>query len=551
MTALAFANGVSDDAELLRLTRELDLCKSVLDSTPDLVCVVDINGRLRYMNRSFRVLLAAEVGMALERFYGEVDLAIIAGPALTAVRETGAWAGELDIKLPTGAAICAVHTMQATLDVTGAVQFVTVTARDVTEEKALSISLRASEDRFRSLVSNMPGAVSRRAIDDAWTAEFVSGGIEAITGYPSDAFVDGSQSLAALVHPDDIDRIKLAMGRSARRAESFGSSYRIVHRDGEIRWVNEQGRVMWNNDHSTCWLDATMTDVTERKRLEAERERMEGEVRVSHKLEAVGQLAAGIAHEINTPMQYLADSVRFARTSYDAMSDLIDGYRRVALDCAEPVKRGDVEKVLDDLADEADLEYIAERVPAAFGRAFDGIERVSSIVRAMKTFSHTSQVEKAPADINESLRTALIVTTNEYKYVADVETEFEHDLPLVTCNIGELDQVFVNLLVNAGHAVTAAVLGTERGVIRVTTHRNGDEVVITIGDSGCGIPASLRERVFEPFFTTKEVGKGTGLGLALARATVVDPHPCLHTLQSEEGNGTTFSIRLPIAAGGA
>jgi C4-dicarboxylate-specific signal transduction histidine kinase len=184
-------------------------------------------------------------------------------------------------------------------------------------------------------------------------------------------------------------------------------------------------------------------------------------------------------------------------------------------------------------------------VPAAFARTLDGVERVSAIVAAMKDFSRPNQVEQANADINQALRSTLVVAQSEYKYVADVETEFG-DLPPVMCNVSELNQVFLNLIVNAAHAVGDAIGDgpDERGAIRIRTARENGSAVITISDSGRGIPNEIRERIFDPFFTTKDVGKGTGQGLSIATA-IVDRHGGSLTL--EAGPETKFAIRLPSA----
>jgi signal transduction histidine kinase len=272
---------------------------------------------------------------------------------------------------------------------------------------------------------------------------------------------------------------------------------------------------------------------------------MEAELRLAHRLEAVGSLAAGVAHEINTPMQFVGDSVRFINGAYDELRELGDEYKAICADLAEG--RDDAPAIharVREAEDRADLQYLDERVPGAFERTLDGVARVTTIVAAMKTFSRPNQVEHTHADINDALRSTLVVAQSEYKYVADVETEFG-EIPPVMCNVNELNQVFLNLIVNAAHAIgdTAVAGDCERGAIRVTTAREDDAAVITISDSGPGIPDAIRERIFDPFFTTKEVGKGTGQGLAIA-TSIVDRHGGSLTLDG--GRATCFAIRLPI-----
>jgi two-component system, NtrC family, sensor kinase len=280
----------------------------------------------------------------------------------------------------------------------------------------------------------------------------------------------------------------------------------------------------------------------------AERTRMEAELRLAQKLESVGQLAAGIAHEINTPLQYVGDSLHFLRDSFGDLLSVTAAFRP----CVEALAAVPGHEALTDRAAEAreegDLDYLEESVPRGLERAMKGIEHVSSIVRALKEFAHPGEKEKTPGDVNRALQNALIVSRNEYKFVADIETELG-DIPEVLCDLSELNQVFLNLIINAAHAIGEVVRGSDRkGVIRVRTERAGDIVRVTIGDTGTGIPDSIRDRVFDPFFTTKPVGKGTGQGLAIARSIVVDRHGGRLTYETDVARGTTFHIDLPIGS---
>jgi two-component system, NtrC family, sensor kinase len=187
-----------------------------------------------------------------------------------------------------------------------------------------------------------------------------------------------------------------------------------------------------------------------------------------------------------------------------------------------------------------------DEIPKALSQTLDGVSRVATIVRAMKEFAHPESKEMAAADINKALQSTLTVARNELKYVADVELELG-EMPPVVCNVGDLNQVFLNLLVNAAHAIADVVKGTdEKGKIRVRTASEGETALISISDTGSGIPEAIRTKVFDPFFTTKEVGRGTGQGLAIARSVVVERHRGTLTFESEVGKGTTFYIRLPV-----
>jgi two-component system, NtrC family, sensor kinase len=292
--------------------------------------------------------------------------------------------------------------------------------------------------------------------------------------------------------------------------------------------------------------DLLQTNEELRKRNE-ERASMEVELRLAHKLEAVGQLASGIAHELNTPIQFLADSVQFLQTSWDDASGLIQGQRAVIARLAATLP--ELQEELSQLDEAADFQYLQQEMPRAFERTFDGTRRVTTIVRALKEFAHPDRRDKSPADLNRALENTLTVAHNEYKCLAAVQTQWGA-LPPVMCHVGELNQVFLNLIVNAAHAI-GDVVGTsgQMGRITVATRQDGDSVVITIADTGAGIPLNIRSRIYDPFFTTKEVGKGTGQGLAIARSIVVDRHQGAITFESEIGQGTVFTLRLPIYGG--
>jgi signal transduction histidine kinase len=197
---------------------------------------------------------------------------------------------------------------------------------------------------------------------------------------------------------------------------------------------------------------------------------------------------------------------------------------------------------------QVDLPYLQEEIPAAIAQTKEGIERIATIVGAMRTFAHPASGVKNPADLNQALQTTLTVARNEYKYVADVVTDFEPDLPLVTCDLGDLNQVFLNLLVNAAHAIREQTerKGGGRGTISVGTRQVEGEVLVTITDTGAGIPPAIRSRIFDPFFTTKPVGQGTGQGLAIAHAIVVKKHGGRLTFESAVGQGTAFTVVLPL-----
>ena len=287
------------------------------------------------------------------------------------------------------------------------------------------------------------------------------------------------------------------------------------------------------------------------QRASEERERVEMKLRQAQKLESVGRLASGIAHEINTPIQFVGDSIHFARDALSQIATIIVQYQALGTAIGVESRWAGPAARIKQAEEDADMQYLLDNVPGAFDRCVDGLGRVSTIVRSMKEFAHPDSKDKAPADLNRAIETTLSIARNEYKYIADLKTEFG-ELPPVSCHVGELNQVVLNIVVNAAHAIGDVVKGSDqRGTISVATRCEGDHVEITIADTGGGIPAAIQDRVFDPFFTTKEVGRGTGQGLAIARSVVVEKHGGTITFNTEAGKGTTFIIRLPIAGSGS
>ena len=267
--------------------------------------------------------------------------------------------------------------------------------------------------------------------------------------------------------------------------------------------------------------------------------------RQAQRLEALGRLSAGIAHEINTPIQYIGDNVTFIREAFDDMVALIEAYRE-AMERTVDIPWEERIQMIARAEAAADMAFLTEEVPQATAETLQGVERVAAIVGAMKTFGHPPSEEKSLANVNELLGSTLIISRGEYKTVADVDTDFA-EVPAIRCNAGELNQAFLNLIVNAAHAIADVVAQTgERGRIRVSTARDGDEAVIQITDTGCGMTQEVQARIFDPFFTTKEAGRGTGQGLSLARLIIVEQHRGTITVRSVPQQGTTFEVRLPV-----
>jgi PAS domain S-box-containing protein len=303
----------------------------------------------------------------------------------------------------------------------------------------------------------------------------------------------------------------------------------------ELRWT-----VACELRHELRVVRGLMIDVTEARRLV--REMAQGQ-----NLESVGRIAAGVAHEINTSVQFISDSVRFVRHALKDVPRALGDYRALAAGVLSGRDVTSQARLAAETDEAADVDYFLKNAPDALDRALEGIGRVGSIVRSMTEFAHPDNQTMADVDINRAIRTTLNMARNEYKSVADIDTELG-DIPRVHCHAGDFNQVVLNLLLNAAHAIGDVVRGTStKGRITVRTRAIADYVEISISDTGDGIPESVRGRIFEPFVTTKEVGRGTGQGLALSRGLVVEKLKGSLHFETETGKGTTFFIRLPVA----
>lgn len=274
---------------------------------------------------------------------------------------------------------------------------------------------------------------------------------------------------------------------------------------------------------------------------------LEHDLAQAQKLESIGQLAAGIAHEINTPIQFVGDNIGFLSDSFNSLLSVLDRYRELLAANQAGSYAQDMNEACKTESERADLDYLREEIPKAIDQSADGIKRIAKIVRAMKEFAHPGSEEKTSVDLNKAIESTITVSRNEWKYVANLTTDLSTDIPPILCLLGPINQMILNMIVNAAHAIGEAMKGTEaKGLIAITTRLVGEWVEIRITDTGTGIPEDIRHKIFDPFFTTKPVGKGTGQGLAIARSVVVDKHAGTIAVESQVGKGTTFIIRLPL-----
>lgn len=349
---------------------------------------------------------------------------------------------------------------------------------------------------------------------------------------------------------------------------------KVVCRQGEVKWEltskmplrNKAGEIIgtFGISKDITAIKATQDELVrvhkqlvaetdQRKLSEHQSRMMEAELSQAHKLEAIGQLAAGIAHEINTPIQYVGDNTRFFKESFEVIEKLLVNHQELLKVIQHESPTPDLLAQAQEALAKSDLPYLIKQVPLAINETMDGIERISRIVKAMKEFSHPGGKEKAMIDLNKAIQSTVTVARNEWKYVAEVKLELDPELPKTPCFLGEFNQSVLNLVINAAHAIGDMLKKQPggKGLIIVSTRREGEFVEVSISDNGTGIPESARPHIFEQFFTTKEVGKGTGQGLALVYSNIVKKHGGSVSFETETGRGTRFIMRLPISAAAA
>lgn len=348
-----------------------------------------------------------------------------------------------------------------------------------------------------------------------------------------------------LIHPDDRAHALRLIDDHIKQSWPLYTTVRMRHRHNDYKHILVRGAAERDAADNALRMVLVFSDVDERIRDE---QRQRAQLVQAQKMGAIGQLAAGVAHEINTPMQFVGDNLHFAKTAIDDLLTLV-GMLRNSLENAVHTPPG--QEQLAELAQaevDLDFEYVREALPTAIERSLQGVDRVTKIVRAMKAFAHPDNGDTLrPTDLKGLIESTVMVASNEWKYVAEVELALSPSLPPVPCLGGELNQVVLNLIVNASHAI-ADVVGSSgnKGKISISADADATHAVIRISDTGTGIPETARAKVFEQFFTTKEVGKGTGQGLAMAYNTIVERHKGSIEFETAVGVGTTFIIRLPL-----
>jgi PAS domain S-box-containing protein len=524
--------------------RDEEWLRTIVSASADAVIAVDASARVTLFSPSATRLLgwteAEMLGEGVERLMpermrerhreylrsyfrtGKPDGAIGKTIELPAITRRGE---ELTVELTLSAGVAAGS------------PFALAIVRDVTD--------RMADEEARRLLAAAIDQVAEEIMitDRQGVIRYVNPAFERITGYSADEVMGRTPSVLKSGKQDS--EFYDALWETISRGDAWSGRFINRRKDGTL--FSEDAVISPVRDASgeVAHFVAVKRDVTQQIE-------MERQLHQSQKLEAIGELAAGIAHEINTPMQFIGDNVRFLEDSWASVASLARLVTQF-LDGGEGAERDALEflRGLRLAADEADLEYLLEEVPTAVTQTLEGVQRVNRIVRAMREFSHPGGEDKSLADLNAAVESTVTVSRNAWKYVADLVLDLDPALPPVPCVLGDVNQVVLNLITNAAHAIAETHGGSHAvtGRIVVSTRRDGPWAELRVRDNGPGIPVAIRDRVFDPFFTTKDVGKGTGQGLALAHAVIVDKHGGTIAFESELCEGTTFVVRLPLQAG--
>ncbi|HEU4843843.1 MAG TPA: ATP-binding protein [Burkholderiaceae bacterium] len=400
--------------------------------------------------------------------------------------------------------------------------------------------------RLQYLVDNTPAIIYCTVPSGDFKMTFVSNNAYNVLGYRPEQMLADPNFWFDHIHPDDAPSIFSSLALVFTEGQR-AYEYRFRVADGSYLWMHDTLRLIRDEHGAPLEVIGSLTDITARKHMEealqakgVEQQQLIGKLRDAHqqllqseKMASIGQLAAGIAHEINNPVGFVNSNMGALQGYVGTLLSVIDQYERAAAGNAA------LGAQLAAVRQQADLDFLREDVGELVRESMDGLKRVKDIVQSLKDFSHVGETEWQVADLHKGLDSTLNIVANELKYKATIEKHYGQ-LPQIRCLASQLNQVFMNLLVNAGHAIK------ERGVITISTGTANGWVWVEVADTGTGIAPDHLNRIFEPFFTTKPVGSGTGLGLSLSYG-IVHKHGGKIEVASEVGKGSRFVVRLPMA----
>lgn len=404
---------------------------------------------------------------------------------------------------------------------------------NVTEKIHVDKKLRESEEKYRTLVETMNEGIL--VLNEDHVVTYINEKLCALLGLPKEEILGHSfeEFLLSESKPD-------FMKQQSLRKEGCSDSYEfgLVNKDGEKVFVLSSPTPITGPDLSYRGSYEVLTNISNIKLIEMQ-------LIHSQKMETIGIMAAGLAHEINTPLQYVIGNSSFIKETIDKIVDMLRAIRET-LKNASPAKSSDEALAIGQIIDNFDMDFVTQEIPPAINACLEGLSRISSIVSSVKKFAHPDSGKYTAIDVNEEIGNAIRISRNEWKHVAELSSRFDETLPQLLCVASDFNQVVLNLIINAAHAIHEKYTRTsQKGLIHVTTSSERHSVLISISDTGSGIPDALRDKIFNPFFTTKEVGKGTGMGLAIV-LKIIEKHKGKIWFESKEGEGTTFYVQFPL-----
>jgi PAS domain S-box-containing protein len=518
---------------ILRLSRSVE-------QSPVSIVITDTNGLIEYVNPKF----CEVTGYTREEVLGENPRILKSGETREeeyrelwrTITSGKTWKGLFHNRRKNGELFWEEATIGPVKDDSGRIVNFLALKKDITRRKETEDQLRALLQRYEQLLNAFDSLLI--VTDRERRIERWNGTCEEVLGLSREEAVGRRLTDLDLEWSQESVGNSLEWCAQTRRAVALRElSVKVA--EGETRFINFTVSPQLNGENLEGFL-ILGEDVTSEKMIAAQ-------LAQAQKLEAIGQLAAGVAHEINTPVQFVSDNTHFLKDSFGDLLKLLELQERAVRQLEKQKEGADLVNRVHELYRDLDLDFLKSEVPQALNQSLEGLERVTQIVRALKEFSHPGGAEKVLGDVSRSLRNAITVSRNAWKYVAEVETHLDENLPPVPLHVNEFNQVILNIIVNAAHAISEVqAKGDPPGKITVVSRREPGWVIIEISDTGGGIPESIQDRVFDPFFTTKEVGRGTGQGLAIAHDIVVNKHRGRINFETEPGKGTTFFISLPL-----
>lgn len=521
------------------LTNSRAMLRLVTDNIPALIAFIDTAGKFQFVNKQYANQFNHPITSILHKTLKET-LGDQHRPEIES-NITPAFKGEsrlfeTELPRPDGTGLyCAQVAYEPYFDDEGTVDGIFILIMDISQRKKHELEILQQKQLLQRILEGIKATVI--IIDtDRHEITWANANSEGLLGIKAEDLVGKK----CYHHLCKMGSNFHELGCPAKGNEILHHEFEMKLKDG--RTISITKTVLQETIDGRPHFIEILFDISERKQMELQ-------LAHAQKMESIGSLAAGIAHEINTPSQYVRDNLTFIYQSMESINDLLDSCMGVCpTQTNQHIDKESIQMLLDK-SNEIDVNFLKEELPLAIEQSNQGIERIITIVSAMKRFSHPGHDAMHFANVNEAIATTCTITKNEWKYFADVSYDFDEDLPPVKCFINDLNQVFLNIIVNAAHALKEKFENkTSKGLITITTRKTQDSAAIVFSDNGIGIPKDIINRVFDPFFTTKETGQGTGQGLSLCYSIIVNKHGGTIHIESIEGEGTDCFISLPIVS---